>query len=339
MMLVNIILVALTGLAIWWVSGFDPKVTDENKRAALIRRGIRCGLTVFLLAILFSLPRSILAAPWLFLVVGMLVLLWAGCLTELGAHLFHRLVDPEDQREFDPNQNAHNLDMVASLLKSGQHEEAAQLCETLKQSGDANILVLETMLARSGIQFDSGRKLKPLTEAYRLRTEGKHGEAETILKSLLAENPSNMDAALLLIRLYVQDMRRSDRAAEVLRSLESQPHIPAAHIEYARRSINEWSQRKSTPTADVLPESVDELLACGYLGTAIETLEHKIKEQPKNFDLWLKLAEAHGQHSGNIHRAEKIVQKIASNATFSPEQIALAKARLAEWREARPQCR
>jgi hypothetical protein len=52
--------------------------------------------------------------------------------------------------------------------------------------------------------------------------------------------------------------------------------------------------------------------------------------------LWLKLAEAHGLHSGNLHRAEKIVWKIESHSAFSPEQIALAKARLAEWRAAKP---
>ena len=85
-----------------------------------------------------------------------------------------------------------------------------------------------------------------------------------------------------------------------------------------------------------LPESVDELLAGGHLGTAIEILEHKIKEQPGDFDLRLKLAEAHGRHSGNIHRAEKIVLQIESNHGFSAEQIQIAKARLKEWREAKP---
>ena len=60
-------------------------------------------------------------------------------------------------------------------------------------------------------------------------------------------------------------MRRSDKAAEILRSLEKQPNIPASHIEYAQRSMNEWAQRKPEPAAVALPESVDELLACGYL--------------------------------------------------------------------------
>jgi hypothetical protein len=333
MILVNIILVMLAGLSLWWLSGFDSRVTGENKKADLIRRILRCVATFFLATIFFSEP-SILGILILPVSIG---LLWCGCLAELFSRGFHRLIDSEDRREFDPHQSARNLDMVASLLKSGRHEEAAQLCERLKKSGDANILVLETMLARSGIQFDSGRKPKPLVEAHQLHSEGKFTGAETVLKSLLLENQSNVDAALMLMRLYVRDLRRSDKAAEVLRLLEKQPHIPSAHLEYARRSIVEWGQRKSAPAAEVLPESVDELLACGYLGTAIEILERKIKEQPKDFGLWLKLAEAHGLHSGNLQRAGKIVQQIESNRDFSAEQIQLAKARLEEWREAKPE--
>jgi len=340
MILLNIMLLALAATAIWWLSGFDSKVTGENKKADLRRRVARCAATVLLVGILFE-PNAVRAGyafiPLLIIVPPALGLLWCGCLGELFARGFHRLIDHPDNREFDPSQSARDLDMVASLLKNGRHEEAAQLCEALKKSGDANILVLETMLARSGIHFESGRKPRPLTEAYRLRAEGKLGEAETILKSLLAENPSNVDAALMLMRLYVRDLRRSDKAAEVLRSLEKQPHIPSAHLEFARRSIVEWGQRKSAPAAVILPESVDELLACGYLGTAIEILERKIKEQPDDFDLWLKLAEAHGLHSGNMHRAEKIVQKIENNRAFSAEQIQAAKDRLKEWREAKPQ--
>jgi len=306
----------------------------------LIRRAVRCAATVILVWIFFG-PNAVRAGyafiPVILIVPPLLGVLWAGCLAELFARGFHRLIDHADNREYDPSQSTRDLDRVASLLKSGRHEEAARLCETLKKSGDANVLVLETMLARAGMPPEGFKQSKPLVEAHRLRSAGKFDEAETVLKSLLAENPSNVDAALMLMRLYVQDLRRSDKAAEVLRSLESQPHIPSAHLEYARRSIHEWGRRKSAPAAEVLPETVDELLACGHLGTAIEILERKLKEQPEDFELWLKLAEAHGRHSGNFQRAEKIVRQIESNRGFSAEQIQLAKARLKEWREAKPQ--
>ena len=213
MFLVNIILLSVAAAIAWWLSGFDSRLTGESGKADLMRRGIRCGSTLFLLVILFSLPYSIASAPPMLLIVALLALIWTGCITELGARFFHRLVDPEDKREFDPHQSARNMDMVASLLKGGRHEEAAQLCATLKESGDANILVLETLLARSGIQFEHDRKPKPLTEAYHLRSQGKFDEAAAVLNSLLAENPSNVDAALMLMRLYAQDLRRSDKAA------------------------------------------------------------------------------------------------------------------------------
>ena len=123
-----------------------------------------------------------------------------------------------------------------------------------------------------------------------------------------------------------EDMHRSDKASEVLRSLEQQPNIARAHIEFARRSIDEWSHPPAKEVVvEAQPESLDELLANGYFGTAIEILEQKTKEQPQDFDLWLKLAETQAQHCGNINRAEKIIQQIEANPAFSPEQIQLAR--------------
>ncbi len=339
MILLLVTLLVLAGLMFWWLSGFDSKVTGENKNADLFRRILRCVATAVLLWIFFA-PNPIKAGygfiPLLMIIPVSLGLLWCNPLGDLLSRGLHRMIDSDDRREFDPNQGARDLDMVASLLKSGRHEEAAQLCEALKHSGDANILVLETMLARSGIQFESGRKTRPLTEAHRLHAEGKFDETEMVLKSLLAENPANVDAALMLMRLYVQDFQRSDKAAEVLRALEKQPHIPTGLIEYAQRSIHDWGREERAPEAVVLPESVDELLACGYQGTAIEILERKVREQPHDFDSWLKLAEAHGLYSGNLHRAEKIIDKIEGDRDFSAEQIQVAKMKLNEWREAKP---
>ena len=265
-----------------------------------------------------------------------LALLWVGCLGELCSHAFHGLIDPEDHREFDPLKSRRDLDMLASLVRNGRKEEAIQLCHLLKESGDVSVATLDTMLEHLGVKPDNVLKPKPLTEAYQLRSQGKLSEAEAMLNSLLVENPANVDAALMLMRLYAQDMHRSDKASEVLRSLEQQPNIARAHIEFARRSIDEWSHPKAKEAVgEAQPESLDELLAKGYFGTAIEILEQKVKEQPQDFDLWLKLAETQARHCGNIHQAEKIIQQLEANPAFSPEQIQLARARLKEWREAR----
>ena len=144
----------------------------------------------------------------------------------------------------------------------------------------------------------------------------------------------------MLMRLYARDMNRGDKACEVLQSLERQPQVARDHIEFARRSINEWSHPGAKEEiAEARPESVDELLAKGYFGTAIEILEQKIRQQPADFDSWLKLAETHACHCGHIKQAEKIVQRIEANPAFSSEQTQLAGTKLKEWREAKLQSR
>ena len=320
----------------WWLSGYDSKLSGENKWEDLIRRGIRCGLTLLLAGVFLRLPASSEIVPILLFIAIAFFLLWHDCVTELFARGFHWLVDPEDKREFDPNKNLRDLDTIASLIKNGRKEEAIQLCQMLKESGDASVLALETMLEHLGVRQEYVQKPRPLVEAYRLRSQGRFKEAELILNPLLKENPENLDAAMMLIRLYAQDMRRPDKALEILQSLEKQAYIPSANIEFARRSILEWSQSKSKPErADTVPESVDELLAHNYFGTAIEVLERKTKEQPQDFDSWMKLVEAHGRYCGNFQQAEKIVRQIEFGHDFSPEQIQGVKAKIKEWREIR----
>jgi predicted Zn-dependent protease len=262
-----------------------------------------------------------------------IALIWRAPLADLFARGLLGLVDSDDKREFDPHEGSRAHDMVAMLLKHGRHKEAVQLCNTLKESGDANVLVLETLLARNGIRLESAKKPKPLTEAHRLRSEGKFDEAVEILNSMLAENPANVSAALALMRLYVRDLRRSDKAGEVLRVLEKQPHIPRGYIEYAERSINDWAEESPGSAPVPLPETDEELLAGGFFGSAIESLERKIKERPDDFDLWLKLIEAHALHVDGTRRAEKIVEQLKGKSGISAAQIEIAKRKLHEWRE------
>lgn len=344
--LANIVVLALATVASWWLSGYDAKLTGENERKDFIRRAIRCGITLFLVELAFwSLWRywryGDQASGMAYLIFVLpLALLWVGCLGEWCAHVFHGLIDPEDRRRFDPHKSRRDLDMLATLVQSGRKEEAIQLCRMLKESGDVSVATLDTMLERLGVKPDDAPMPKPLAEAYQLRSQGKLSEAEAILNSVLMENPANVDAALMLMRLYAQDLHRSDKASEVLRSLEQQPTIARAHIEFVRRSIDEWSHPGAKEVVhEVQPESLEELLAKGYFGTAIEILEQKTREQPQDFDLWLKLAETHARHCGNIKQAEKIIRQIEANPGFSPEQIQLAGAKLKEWREARLQHR
>jgi hypothetical protein len=254
--LTSIILLMFAVPAAWWLSGFDPQVTGENPRKDYLRRAARCLGTAILLWVFFGLDAvrvGLFFIPLILIIPPAVGILWAGCIGALLARGFHRLIDSGDGRPFDPKADARNLDMVASLLREGRKDEAVQLCEELKKSGCANVLVLETMLARAGIPQPDSKKPTPLVEAHRLRSEGKFGAAETLLQSLLAETPADVEAALALMRLYARNLHRTDKAMEVLRALEKQPDVPAGHLEYARRSIVEWSQKESAPATDVPP--------------------------------------------------------------------------------------
>ena len=335
-----IVFVILGCAGMWWLSGFDSHVTGEDPAQDFIRRLIRCLLTLLLLGILFG-PNAVgvgyAFAPLLIIIPAAIGVIWAGCIAELLSRGLRQVIDADDKREFDPQADARNLDELARLLKSGQKKAALQLCATLKESGGVSAQTLDTMLAHAGIQPDMVPPAKPMWDAGRARREGRFADAERLLKSLLAENPRNVDAAMLLMRLYAEDLRRTDLAMDVLKTLRRQPHIPHAQIDYALRSIPEWIKPTIAAAPEVLPETVDELLAGGYLGSAIEVLERKVVEKPDDFDSWLKLVEAQALYSHNIPRAQKVLRQMENNGAFSPEQIAAAKAKLGEWRKAKVQ--
>jgi tetratricopeptide (TPR) repeat protein len=342
--LANLVVLVSTTCASWWLSGYDPMVTGHNVKLDSLRRSIRCGITLFLVEMAFyclwhyhqsSDPVSGMA----YLVFALpLTLVWSGCVSELLAHGFHRLIDPQDDREFDHKKGFREMDVIGDLIRSGQKDKAIQLCQMLQQTGDVNPSVLEMTLEHLGVPQQRAQRPGPLIEADRLRSQGRFQEAELILNSLLAQNPRNLDAAMMLMRLYAQDLHRPERAEEILRALERQPHMPSAHLEFARRSIGEWDRGK--PRAEevaVPPESINELLAQGYFGTAIEMLEQKIKEQPQDFDLRLTLAEVYARYCSDDLRAKKVLQQIEASSAFSPEQKLSAGTKLEEWRKARTQ--
>src|SRR5439155_22978788 len=83
-----------TGLLAWWISGYDPKLTGENKADDLSRRILRCGLTLLLmaggLAGAASDPRF--AGSIAIIVALPVVVLWLNCLGEALAQAFHSLI-------------------------------------------------------------------------------------------------------------------------------------------------------------------------------------------------------------------------------------------------------
>jgi len=335
----------------WWLSGYDSMVTGEDKASDLRRRAIRCGATLLLVAAGSTNPLLLLAA------IVLIAVIWTGCLSELSARGFHRLVDPEDTRTFDANQTTRDLDTLAALVQRGRNDEAIELCKKLRESPETSTLAIETVMFQLYSRMFDGDSVgasPPVAEARRMRAQGNVANAASLLESLLQKEPENLRAAFLLMRVYAGDMQRPDRADALLRTLAQQPHVPPVFVEYARRCIHEWSGMASprTQTAEGIESllvnradsrsaeqagaadgaSVDELLAGGHLATAVELLESQLKDQPDNLSLWLKLAEAHGVYCRNLHRAAKIIGRIEANPAFTKEQVQLAKSKLKEWR-------
>jgi tetratricopeptide (TPR) repeat protein len=344
-LLYNLAVIVVCTAVFWWLSGFDSRLTGEL-RSDLIRRSVRCGISLVVVEWAFYAlwqcrvtgDRS---AGILYLAAAVpLVLIWGGCITDAGAHCFHLLIDFQDEkRPFDPKAGTRELDAIGGLIRSGRKEEAIQLCRTLLQTSPELRTALETTLHHLGAPPESPNESKPLAEASKLRQAGKFEEAEAVLTLLLKREPSNIDAALMLIRLYGQDMRQPEKAAAALRSLEKKPHVPAPYLEFARRSIPDW-QMQSTRSANTIsdeptPESVEDLIAKKYLGTAIEVLEKRCEEEPSDFDAWLKLAEVHGVHCANLQLAEKTIRQIEASAAFSSDQKQQARDHLREWRDNR----
>ena len=241
MILVGIILLSVTAALAWWLSGYHSKLTGESRREDLIHRIVRCGVTLVLAGILLWLPATPAVLPILLVFAAAFFLLWRNCIGELSAHLFQKLIDPEDKRQFDPKQSMRQLDLIGALVrngKKGRGHPVVRIAQTLWRGGSHHAGI---DAGTSGCPAGRREKTSPLTKAGQLRRQGKFNEAGLLLNSLLAENPRNVDAAMMLVRLHAQDLREPHKAHDVLRALEQQPHIPASHIEFARRSIVEWS--------------------------------------------------------------------------------------------------
>lgn len=343
-LLTNLAVIALAAIVCWWLSGFDSRLIGDNGWEDISRRALRCGITLLVVEIAFyGLWRCWItgdrSAGMIYLAMtAPLIILWRSCISEAGAQYFLHLIDPHDKRPYDPKAAVRELDAVGALIRSGRREEAIQLCQTLLQTSPEHHVALETTLHHLGAPPPEMRKqLKPITEASRLRKAGKFEEAKILLTVLLEREPTSVDAALMLIRLYAQDLCQPDMAREVLRTLEQQPHVSAAYIEIARHSITHPQQQQqqpvTAPAGEPLPETMDELLAKKYFGTAVDLLEKQCEAEPSNFEPWIKLAEVHALHCANIKLAEKVIRRIETNPAFSPDQKQQARNQLQSWRD------
>ena len=149
----DLVFIALGIAAAWWLSSYDPRVTGEDPKADLVRRTVRVGITAVLL---LSVMINGYFALYTFVVIG---IYWANCGSEFLAQQFHRAIDPEDKRAFDPKETHRNLDLLAQFVREGRTREALDLCKQLQNSGDASPMALDATLYHLyqnnlGIDFD-----------------------------------------------------------------------------------------------------------------------------------------------------------------------------------------
>jgi thioredoxin-like negative regulator of GroEL len=334
-----ILLVTAVG---WWLSGFDSRLTGEDHRADLTRRIVRTAITFLLVTC------AVLGGRFAVQFFVMIAVTWASCVAELGARIFHKLIDSEDDREFDPQEIDRNLDRLGRFIKEGRINEALDLCKKLQDSNEGSSLALEATLHRLYQDtLDSVEKSPLLADVRQLIERGEFATAESRLKQILVSQPGNSPAMLLLMRMYAANLSRADKALALLQPVQKQPQLHPAFAELARRSIHDWAAQGKQPaqvetqTAAVAvqapePElSVDELVKTGQFSTAVERLEKSVAEEPRNFELWLKLAEVYAVYCADFHQAGKIIQKMERTAAFNAEQIQQAKAKLREWQTGR----
>lgn len=346
MPLANVLFIVIGTAIAWWLSGYDARVTGANPKEDLVRRAVRCGITLVLLAMA---TLNGFVAIFVFLCLG---ILWAGCGAEFVSHQFHKLMDPEDKREFDAKEGSRKLDLLAQLLREGRNTEALDLCQRLEKSGEASPLTIDATLHRLYQEaLDSISTAGSLAEIRRLCEAKRFDQAELQLKQIIAGQPQNWPAMLLLMRIYAEGLSQPAKALALLQPVGKQPGLHPAFAKYARKSIEGWSKAAvedrvesfSTPhnpdtapfaqTADV-EVSVDELLKSGRLTAAIEYLEKETAAHPQNFELWLKLAEAHAVYCRDINRAGKIIRSMELSSKFTPQEMGQVKATLKAWQAA-----
>jgi hypothetical protein len=245
MLLFFAIILTLTSMSAWLISGFDPRLTGDN-REDFTHRILRCGLTVFLMAAGLG---GAMADPQFAGLIALaitipIVPLWMNCVGEAMSQTFWRLIDsPSDPSGSTPKELASDLDRLAELSSRGQTNEALQLCAELLNKGDASRLALETMCLRLYSQMfadESLRSSSALSPILHLGESGQFKEAESQLVQMLKLEPENLLAVFMLLRLYARDLRQPERARALIQSLESRPNPPPMFSAYADDQIKEW---------------------------------------------------------------------------------------------------
>ena len=90
------------------------------------------------------------------------------------------------------------------------------------------------------------------------------------------------------------------------------------------------------PDTSRVQDRVEKLLQERRLGSAVELIKQQAEAAPENFDLWLRYAEAYGQHCGDINTAERIIRRMDRSGHFKKVQMKKVLGQLKKWRKQHP---
>ena len=96
------------------------------------------------------------------------------------------------------------------------------------------------------------------------------------------------------------------------------------------------SQAKNQPDTSATHDPVEKMLLERRLGSAVELLQQQAEAAPANFEVWLRYAEAHGHHCGQVATAEKIIKRMERSGHFKKAQLKKAHTQLRKWHKKHP---
>jgi hypothetical protein len=246
--------------------------------------------------------------------------------------------------ERPPLQPSELTDQVKQLCRAGRFGDAENLLKELLEKDSLN----EPAFIQLVRLYCQDMKDRPAAEKLIA------GAGETFSPKLLDFLKSSLDEwmrlpirSMLQPRTILDWFRRPDavdpdfkKISMISPPITSPPKTAEsddpleAHLERLRQSRK--TTRKKVPDTAGMLDPIEKLLAEQRLGSAVEILQQQAKAHPKNFDLWLRYAEAQGLHCGNLSTAKNIIRQMEGSGNFRKSQIKKAYTRLKKWRDKHP---
>ena len=227
---------------------------------------------------------------------------------------------------------------VEALCRAGRFADAEKLLREILANDSLNESAF-TQLVRLYAQ-----DLKNRPAAEKMITEAADTFSPKLLEFLKNSLAEWMQAPIrsqakprtLLDRLLRRQMPETTSRKLALQSLPT-PVTPKTqdpldvHLERLKQA-----QAQRRPDTSATYDPVEKMLLERRLGSAVELLQQQAEAAPANFELWLRYAEAHGHHCGQVATAEKIIKRMERSGHFKKAQLKKAHTQLRKWHKKHP---